>query len=105
MPPASLFVANSARLIALAARERLPSVYSTRLFAREGGLLSYSVDAIDQFMNAAGYVDRILKDEKPGDLPVLQPTKFELVVNMKTAKALGLTVPRSLPTRVNEVIE
>jgi putative tryptophan/tyrosine transport system substrate-binding protein len=105
VPPESLFVAHSAHLIALAATQRLPAVYATSPFAREGGLLSYSVDATDQFVRAASYVDRILKGDKPGDLPVQQPTKFELVINLKTAEALGLTVPQSLLQRADEVIE
>jgi putative tryptophan/tyrosine transport system substrate-binding protein len=103
--PESLFVTHRARLIALAASQRLPAVYATQSSAREGGLLSYSVDATDQFARAASYVDRILKGDKPGELPVQQPTKFELLVNIKTAEALGLTVPQSLLARADEVIE
>jgi putative ABC transport system substrate-binding protein len=105
VPPASFFTANSARLVSLAARERLPAIYGTPPFAKDGGLLSYSVDATDQFMHAGYYVDRILKGDKPGDLPVQQPTKFELVVNLKAANGLGLTVPRSLLMSADEVIE
>jgi putative tryptophan/tyrosine transport system substrate-binding protein len=105
VPPESLFTAHSGRLIALAASQRLPAVYATPPFAKEGGLLSYSVDANDQFMRAASYVDRILKGEKPGDLPIQQPTKFQLVINMKTASALGLTIPPTLLARADEVIE
>ena len=82
-------------IIALAARYRLPAVYYNRYFATGGGLISYGPDYIDQFRLAAGYVDRILKGEKPADLPVQAPTKYELVINLKTAKALGLTVPPS----------
>jgi putative ABC transport system substrate-binding protein len=103
--PESLLTAHRARLIALAASEHLPAVYTTPPFAKEGGLLSYSVDANDQFVRAASYVDRILKGEKPGDLPVQQPTKFELVINLRTAKALGLTVPQSILARADQVIE
>jgi putative ABC transport system substrate-binding protein len=103
--PSSLLVAHRARLIALAAREHLPAVYGTSSFTRAGGLLSYSVDPNDQFMRAASYVDRILKGEKPGDLPVQQPTKFELVFNLKTAKALDLAIPQSLLARADELIE
>ena len=92
-------------IVALAARHRLPSVYSTPEFGAGGGLISYGPDRIDQYRRAAGYVDRILKGEKPADLPVQAPTKYELVINVSTAKALGLTVPPSLLARANEVIE
>jgi ABC-type uncharacterized transport system substrate-binding protein len=92
-------------IIALAARHRLPAVYSFRYWAEAGGLLSYGPDTLDLFRRAAGYVDRILKGEKPADLPVQAPTKYELVINLKTAKALGLDVPQSLLARAEEVIE
>ena len=92
-------------IIALAARHRLPAVYFDRVFVEAGGLMSYSPNVIDQYRRAAGYVDRILRGEKPGDLPVQAPTKYELIINLKTAKALGLTVPPSLLTRADEVIE
>jgi putative tryptophan/tyrosine transport system substrate-binding protein len=92
-------------IIALAARHRLPAVYYERYFAAAGGLISYGSDVADQFRLAAGYVDRILKGEKPADLPVQAPTKYDLVINLKTAKALGLTVPDALLARANEVIE
>jgi putative ABC transport system substrate-binding protein len=105
VPPQTLFVSHRARLIALAARERLPAVYGATLFASEGGLLSYGIDVAHQFMRAASYVDRILKGTNPSDLPVEQPTKFELVVNLKTAKDLGLTIPGSLLAQADEVIE
>src|SRR5262249_17881157 len=92
-------------IITLAARHRLPAVYPDRDFAAAGGLISYGSDQVDQMRRAAGYVDRVLKGEKPADLPVQAPTKYELVINLKTAKALGLTVPDSLLARADEVIE
>jgi alpha-beta hydrolase superfamily lysophospholipase len=92
-------------IIALAAKHELPAVYPLRSHVAEGGLLSYGPDAIDQYRRVAGYVDRILKGEKPADLPVQAPTKYELVINLKTAKALGLTVPDMLLARADEVIE
>ena len=92
-------------IISLAARHRLPAVYAYRIFVTDGGLISYGADIAGQYRRAAGYVDRILKGEKPGDLPVQGPTKYDLVVNLKTAKALGLDVPDSLLARADEVIE
>jgi putative ABC transport system substrate-binding protein len=92
-------------IIAKAAQYRLPAIYPFRYLAVAGGLVSYGADQRDQFRRAAAYADRIFKGEKPGDLPIQTPTKFELVINLKTAKALGLTVPPSMLTRADEVIE
>ncbi len=92
-------------IIMLAARHRLPAVYPFRFFVTSGGLISYGPDTTDPFRRAAGYVDRIFKGEKAADLPVQAPTKYELAINLKTAKALGVTVPPSLLARADEVIE
>jgi putative ABC transport system substrate-binding protein len=103
--PSPITEAHREQVIALAARHRLPAVYGFRSFVRSGGLVSYGINTVDPFRRAALYVDRILKGAKAGDLPVQQPTKYELVINLKTAKALGLTVPPSLLLRTDEVIE
>jgi putative ABC transport system substrate-binding protein len=98
-------ITHRAFIIKLAAQHRLPAVYPLRIFAVDGGLISYGPDAVHQFQQAASYVDRILKGEKAADLPVQAPTKYALVINLKTAKALGLTVPETLLARADEVIE
>jgi putative ABC transport system substrate-binding protein len=101
----ALFHAEKHRLVRLAARHRLPAMYENRAFPEAGGLMSYGPDVHEIFRRAATYVDRILKCAKPSDLPVEQATKFELVLNLKTAKALGLTIPASLLQRADQVIE
>jgi putative ABC transport system substrate-binding protein len=103
--PDGFMNAHRAPITLAAARNNVPAVYPLSVFARDGGLLSYGPDAVDIFRRAATYVDRILRGAKPGDLPVQFPTKFEIVVNLKTAKALGLTVPQSILLRADEVIE
>ncbi|MGA8930901.1 MAG: ABC transporter substrate binding protein [Pseudolabrys sp.] len=92
-------------IIKLATQYRLPVVYSYRVFVTSGGLMSYATDIIGQYKRVAGYVDRILKGEKPAELPVQDPNKYELVINLKSAKAIGLTVPPSLLSRTDEIIE
>jgi putative ABC transport system substrate-binding protein len=111
-PNCGLIVAASASatlhrdlIITLAARHKLPTIYYERFFVAAGGLISYGADQIDQYRRAAGYVDRILKGEKPADLPVQAPTKYETVINLKTAKALDLDVPATVLARADEVIE
>jgi putative ABC transport system substrate-binding protein len=96
---------HRARVVELAAKTRLPAIYTGPAWVNQGGLMSYAADLAAQFRRAAGYVDKILKGAKPGDLPVEQPTKFDLVINLKTAKALGLTIPSSLLARADQIIE
>jgi putative ABC transport system substrate-binding protein len=103
--PDAFMIAHRAPIILAAARNNLPAVYTLSAFVREGGLLSYGVDLVDGFRRAASYIDRILRGAKPGDLPVQFPTKFEMVVNRKTANALGLAIPPSILLRADEVIE
>jgi putative ABC transport system substrate-binding protein len=103
--PSALGIGHRDLIVALAARHHLPAIYPYPLFARSGGFISYGVDSADLYRRAASYVDRILKGAKPGDLPVQLPTKFELVVNLKTAKALGLTIPEPFLQHADEVIE
>jgi putative ABC transport system substrate-binding protein len=98
-------IAHRALIVQLATQHRLPAVYPLRLFVSAGGLISYGPDIVDQFRHAAGYVDRILKGEKPSDLPVQAPTKYELTVNQKTANALGIALPPNILARADEVIE
>jgi putative ABC transport system substrate-binding protein len=103
--PDVFMVAHRPPIILAAARNKIPAVYPGSVYAREGGLLSYGPDGVDLYRRAASYVDRILRGAKPGDLPVQFPTKFEMVVNLKTAKALGLTIPERLLATADEVIQ
>jgi putative ABC transport system substrate-binding protein len=105
VPLSTSAIGHRALIIALAARHRLPAIYPSRLDATGGGLISYGPDGLDQYRRVAGYVDRILNADKPANLPVQNPTKYELVINLKTAKAVGLEVPPSLLARADEVIE
>ena len=105
LTPDPAAIAHHELVINIASRHRLPAVYPYRYFAAEGGLISYGPDSVDPFRRAAGYVDRILKGERPADLPVQAPTKYELVINLKTAKALGVEIPSTVLARADEVIE
>jgi len=103
--PSPWFAANLGHLADLALEHRLLSIFHLREFAEAGGLLAYGVDRADNYRRAAGYIDKILKGARPADLPIEQPTKFELLVNLRTAKALDLTMPRAVLARADEVIE
>jgi putative tryptophan/tyrosine transport system substrate-binding protein len=103
--PTALNAVERNRIFSSAARGRLPAMYAFRFYATDGGMMSYGIDTVDLFRRSASYVDRILKGEKPADLPVQAPTKFEMVINLKTVRALGLEVPPTLLGRADEVIE
>ena len=103
--PSPMLFAEHERIVELAARSRLPAMYAAREFVEDGGLMSYGASQLDLFRHGATYVDKILKGAKPADLPVEQPTKFELVVNLKTAKQIGIDIPVTLLVRADEVIE
>lgn len=105
IPGDTITASNRQRIVEFAAAHRVPSVYGFKFFVTAGGLLSYGIDVTGQFLDATSYIDRILRGEKPADLPVQQPTKFSLVINLKTAKALGLTVPPTLLAAADEIIE
>ena len=105
VPPGSTTILHRNLIIALAARHRLPAVYAFRFFVAAGGLMSYATDLAEQYQQAATYVDRILRGEKPADLPVQAPTKFEFIINLKTARTLGLSLPPTLIASADEVIE
>jgi putative ABC transport system substrate-binding protein len=103
--PDGMFLLHKARIVSLAARQRLATMYSTTEFMHSGGLVAYSPSMPDSFRRAATYVDKILKGARPGELPVEQPTKFDMIINIKTAKALGLSIPLSMLARADEVIQ
>ena len=105
VPPSTAATAHRELILSLAAKQRLPAVYPSRSYVEKGGLTSYGPTEVDRFRLAAGYVDRILKGEKPADLPVQAPTRYELVINPKTARALGITIPTVVLARADEVIE
>jgi putative ABC transport system substrate-binding protein len=101
----ALAVLHRIHIVALAARHRMPTIYFQRIFVMDGGLISYGPDFVEPYRRVAGYVDRILKGEKPDELPVQVPTKYDLTINLKTAKGLGLSLPSALLARADEVIE
>jgi putative ABC transport system substrate-binding protein len=103
--PGTLTTNSRAVIISLAARHRLPAIYPYNYFTAAGGLMSYGVDLADRYRGAASYVDRILKGAKPADLPIQQPTRFEFIINLKTAKALGITIPQSMLQQADKVIQ
>jgi putative ABC transport system substrate-binding protein len=105
LPPDAITAVHQKLILRLAAQHRLPAIYPYRAWAVNGGLLSYGIDVVDQFRRATSYVDRILKGENPGNLPVQAPTEFKMIINLKAAKALGLEVPPTLLARADEVIE
>ena len=105
VPAGPVMNANQKRIVGFALKSRLPSMYSLRAFVDAGGLMSYGADQADSYRRVATFVDRILKGAKPADLPVEQPTKFELVINLKTAKQIGLTIPQSMLYRADKVIK
>jgi putative tryptophan/tyrosine transport system substrate-binding protein len=104
-PPDLTIVALATQITTLAARYSVPAIYSGALYVRRGGLASYGPDIVDVYRRQASYVDRVLRGEKPGDLPIQQPTNYQLLINLKTAKALGLTIPPNMLTLADEVIE
>jgi putative ABC transport system substrate-binding protein len=105
VPPDIFNTTHREQIVSLAARHRLPAVYPYRYYVTGGGLISYGVELLELWRHAAEYVDRILKGARPGDLPITQPTRFQMIINLKTAKALGITIPPTLLARADEVIE
>jgi ABC-type uncharacterized transport system substrate-binding protein len=103
--PTGLFVANQKQIVELAAKKRLPAIYTSSTYVNAGGLMSYAPNELENYRRAAIYVDKILKGAKPGDLPVEQPTKFEFLINLKTAKQIGLTIPPNVLARADKVIK
>jgi ABC-type uncharacterized transport system substrate-binding protein len=103
--PTGLFVANQKQIVELAAKKRLPAIYTSSTYVNAGGVMSYAPNELENYRRAAIYVDKILKGAKPGDLPVEQPTKFEFLINLKTAKQIGLTIPPNVLARADKVIK